>query len=56
MEKKLKLRDYAAGALIVREAGGKVLNYAGNDRTMELMADVVVGNAYIAPILAKEYL
>ena len=56
MEKKLKLWDYAAGALIVREAGGKVLNYAGNDRTMELMADVVVGNAYIAPILAKEYL
>ncbi|MBR4138407.1 MAG: inositol monophosphatase [Lachnospiraceae bacterium] len=56
IEKKLKLWDFAAGTLIVREAGGKVLDYEGNDRTMELMGDVVVGNAFIAPILAKDYL
>jgi myo-inositol-1(or 4)-monophosphatase len=56
IEKKLKLWDFAAGTVIVREAGGKVLDYEGMDRTMELMGDVVVGNAFIAPILAKEYL
>ena len=56
IEKKLKLWDFAAGTVIVREAGGKVLDYEGYDRTMELMGDVVVGNAFIAPILAKEYL
>ena len=55
IEKKLKLWDYAAGTIIVREAGGKVLDYEGIDRTMELMGDVVVGNSYIAPILAKDY-
>ena len=48
--------DMMAVQKIVREAGGKVLDYEGNDRTMELMGDVVVGNAFIAPILAKDYL
>jgi myo-inositol-1(or 4)-monophosphatase len=56
IEKKLKIWDFAAGTILVREAGGKVLDYQGKDRTMELMGDVVVGNAFIAPILAKEYL
>ena len=56
MEKKLKIWDFAAGTIIVREAGGEVLDYTGKNRTMELMGDVVTGNSYIAKILAKEYL
>ena len=53
LEKKLKLWDFAAGALIVREAGGMVLDYEGNDRTMELIGDVVAGNTSIAKILTN---
>ena len=53
LEKKLKLWDFAAGAVIVREAGGMVLDYEGNDRTMELIGDVVAGNASIAKILTN---
>ena len=55
IEKKLKIWDFAAGTLIVREAGGRVLDYEGNDRTMELMGDVVAGNTSIAKILANSY-
>mgnify|MGYP002517521180 FL=1 len=53
LEKKLKLWDFAAGALIVREAGGSVLDYEGNDRTMELIGDVIAGNTSIAKILTN---
>ena len=56
LEKKLKIWDFVAGTIIVREAGGEVLDYTGKNRTMELMGDVVTGNSYIAKILAKEYL
>ncbi len=56
LEKKLKIWDFAAGTIIVREAGGKVLDYAGEERTMELMGDVVAGNAEIPHILVKNYL
>lgn len=56
LEKHLKIWDYAAGTLIVREAGGAVLDYAGEDLSMEPIGDVVAGNAHIARILTKEYL
>ena len=36
--------DYAAGVLIVREAGGNVLNYEGQELPMELDGNVVAGN------------
>ena len=55
LEKKLKIWDFAAGALIVREAGGKILDYKGNERTMELVGDIIAGNAYIAEILTNDY-
>lgn len=56
MEKHLKIWDYAAGTLIVREAGGEVLNYAGENLPMELTGNVVAGNRHIAKILVQKYL
>ena len=55
-EKHLKIWDYAAAALLVREAGGRVLDYQGNDLTMEPMGNVVAGNAYIPEVLVARYL
>jgi len=55
LEKKLKIWDFAAGALIVREAGGIVLDFEGNERTMELIGNVVAGNESIAKILTEKY-
>lgn len=56
LEKKLRIWDFAAGALIVREAGGCVFDYEGNDRTMEPIGDVVAGNGSVAKILARDYI
>ena len=55
-ERKLKIWDFAAGALIVREAGGQVLDYTGKERSMELIGDVTAGNATIAKLLIDKYL
>lgn len=55
IEKRLKIWDFAAGTLIVREAGGSVYDYEGNELTMELMGDVVAGNTSITKILANSY-
>lgn len=56
MEKHLKIWDYAAGALIVREAGGEVFNYKGEKLPMELNGNVVAGNQNIVKILVEKYL
>lgn len=56
LEKKLRIWDFAAGALIVREAGGCVFDYEGNDRTMEPIGDVIAGNGSVAKILARDYI
>lgn len=56
MENHLKLWDYAAGALIVREAGGEVFSYEGKELPMELDGNVVAGNAMISKILVGKYL
>lgn len=56
MENHLKLWDYAAGALIVREAGGEVLNYSGAKLPMEMEGNVVAGNEMISKILVEKYL
>ena len=55
-EKHLKIWDYAAATLLVRESGGTVLNYSGKDLTMEPMENVVAGNASIPKILVENYL
>lgn len=56
MEKHLKIWDFAAGTLLIREAGGTVLDYQGNDLIMEPMRDIVAGNAVIPGILTANYL
>ena len=56
MENHLKLWDYAAGTLIVREAGGEVLNYDGENLSMLLDGSIVAGNPYIARDLVQRYL
>ena len=55
-EKDLKLWDFAAGMLLVREAGGKVLGYDGTDLKPAMMTGVVAGNPVIAQRLVEEYL
>lgn len=55
-EKRLKIWDYAAGMLIVREAGGEVCYFDGRKATDEPVADVVAGNKVILEKLLKEYL
>lgn len=56
LEKHLKIWDYAASTLIVREAGGEVLDYTGADLAMEPVGDVVAGNRDVAKILTEKYL
>lgn len=56
LENHLKLWDYAAGTVIVREAGGEVLDYGGRNLLMTLEGNVVVGNPYISSILVQQYL
>ena len=56
LEKHLKIWDYAAGTLIVREAGGEVLDYTGEQLAMEPMGNVVAGNQHIPKILVEKYL
>lgn len=56
LERHLKIWDYAAGVLLVREAGGEVLDYAGEKRTMEPIGDVVAGNGRIERLLVEKYL
>ncbi len=55
-EKRLKIWDYAAGMLIVREAGGEVCYFDGRKAVGEPVADVVAGNKVILEKLLKEYL
>lgn len=55
-EKRLKIWDYAAGMLIVREAGGQVCYFDGRPAAGESVADVAAGNKVILEKLLKEYL
>lgn len=53
-EQELKLWDYAAGMLLVREAGGRVLDYEGEELRAKQISGVVAGNAAIAGLLFDE--
>lgn len=46
-ERKLKLWDYAAGTLLIREAGGSVRTYSEDEIGVDNVADVVCGNKKI---------
>lgn len=56
LERRLKIWDYAAGMLLVREAGGCVLDYQGNDAADSAVADILAGNATIPKVVLEKYL
>ncbi len=56
IEKNLKPWDFAAGALIVKEAGGQVFTYDGSPLSVERPCDVAAGNGIIQQILIEKYL
>jgi myo-inositol-1(or 4)-monophosphatase len=55
-EKKLKIWDYAAGMLLVREAGGVVVNFDGRDAGDDYMADIAAGSRKVVDELLEKYL
>lgn len=56
MERKLKLWDYAAGRLLIEEAGGVVVNYKGENIDIDYEADILAGNDAITQIIVERYL
>lgn len=46
-EKRLKLWDYAAGIILLKEAGGKVTDYKGKELELEICSDVVATNGRV---------
>lgn len=55
-ERNLKIWDYAAGMLLVREAGGQVTDYRGNDMDTEMISDIAAANPRINSVLTEKYL
>ena len=53
-EKNLKLWDYAAGMLLVREAGGRMLDWNGCELEARRVSGVVAGNASVAGLLIEQ--
>lgn len=52
-ERFLKPWDYAAGVLLVEEAGGRVIEYEGGEVSIEHPSDIIAGNGYIEEELKK---
>lgn len=55
-EAKLNIWDYAAGQLLVEEAGGKITDYAGGELTCRMKSSVVCGNLKVHALLVEKYL
>lgn len=55
-ERNLKIWDYAAGLLLVREAGGCVQDYTGEAAGTEMVCDIVAANQTMITILTEQYL
>ncbi len=55
-ERNLKIWDYAAGMLLVREAGGRVTDYGGNDADTEMISDIAAANPKVNSVLTEKYL
>lgn len=51
-EYNLNSYDIAAGVILVREAGGKVINFTGGDELFE-SRELIAGNLFIAPELLR---
>lgn len=56
LERNLKIWDYAAGMLLVREAGGQVTDYRGNDADTEMISNIIAANPKINSLLTEKYL
>lgn len=56
LEQRLKIWDYAAGMLLVREAGGCVRDYQGADLGATMTGDVVAANAAVSTVIRENYL
>ena len=54
-ERSLKIWDFAAGMLLVKEAGGVVKNYQGENAKMEMVGDIVAGNREVVMQLVEKY-
>lgn len=55
-EQHLKPWDYAAGLLLIEEAGGTVTDYEGNPIDVTKVAKIVGSNGAIGNVLVQEYL
>lgn len=55
-ERNLKIWDYAAGMLLVRESGGQVTDYRGNDADTEMISNITAANLKINSVLTEKYL
>ena len=55
-ERNLKPWDYAAGLLLVEEAGGEITDFDGDCLPVVKPADVVAGNGVIGKILREDFL
>lgn len=55
-ERKLNIWDYAAGSLLVAEAGGHVTDYAGNELSCAMKSSVVCGAPAVHRLLVEKYL
>ena len=56
VERNLKPWDYAAGMLLVEEAGGRVTGFQGEAVGVRAPSDIVGGNGTIGQLLAEEIL
>lgn len=55
-ERNLKIWNYAAGMLLVRESGGQVTDYRGNDADTEMISNITAANPKINSVLTEKYL
>ena len=56
LERKLKIWDYAAGMIIIKEAGGLVVDYQGQPLEPKIISDVVAGNQEIVMKLVNDFI
>jgi myo-inositol-1(or 4)-monophosphatase len=52
-ERNLKPWDFAAGKIIVEEAGGRVIDMEGNSANVMAPSDIIAGNGYIEEVIKK---
>ena len=55
-ERNLKPWDYAAGVVLIREAGGRVTAFDGGEVALDRPCDIVAGNGVIGDLIRTEYI